>query len=115
MRICQPQQRLPVAHALVGVGGDADADGDPNWTARFSEVVGGNSPENTLGEVPGFSVGRLGQEHHELLPTIARYDIHGALFPLQQVGQLLQHPVAYQVAIRVVDLLEIVDVHHHAG
>ena len=56
-----------------------------------------------------------GQQHDELLAAVARDDVHRALLPLEQAGELLEHPVAHQVAVGVVDLLEVVDVDHHAG
>ena len=57
----------------------------------------------------------LGQQHHELLAAVAGHDVHRALLPPEDRAQLPQHPVARQVAVGVVDLLEVVDVHHQAG
>ncbi len=57
----------------------------------------------------------LGQQHDELLAAVSGHDVHRPLFPAQDDGELAQDVVAHQVAVRVVDLLETVDIHHQAG
>ena len=77
--------------------------------------MGRDPAQDPLGEVAGLGAGGLGQQHDELLAAVARHDVHRPLLPLEQGGELLEHPVAHQVPVGVVDLLEVVDVDHHAG
>ena len=55
----------------------------------------------------------IGAEHQELLSAKAGCNVVSANAGLQQVGHLLQDQVAHRVAIAVVHVLEVVDVHHH--
>src|SRR6185295_6958381 len=75
MGIGQPEERLAIAHPLVGIGCDSDADGNPHLLALFAEVMGGDPPEDALGKVAGLGVGRLRQKHHELLAPVPGYDV----------------------------------------
>src|SRR4026208_2178038 len=77
--IGQPEKRLAIAHPLVRIRCDSDADRNPHLLALFAEVVGGNPPEDALGKVAGLGVGRLRQQHHELLAPIPGHDVDRAL------------------------------------
>ena len=54
----------------------------------------------------------LGQDDGELLAAVAGEDVLGADPGLDGVGQDLQHRIARQVAVGVVDVLEFVEVEH---
>ena len=53
---------------------------------------------------------RLGQDRDELLAAVSRDDVDLAHRVLEHRAELAQHAVAGEVARRVVDLLEVVDV-----
>ena len=56
---------------------------------------------------------RAGQDDGELLAAVARHDVDLApQLPLQDVGDLAQHLVTGEVAVRVVEALEVVEVEH---
>ena len=58
------------------------------------------------------STRRLGEYDDELLAAVAREGVDLADLLLHPMGQLAQHRVAARVAVRVVDLLEVVEVEH---
>jgi hypothetical protein len=93
--IRQAEQRFTVAHPFVRVRGNPDADRHPYRTTGFSEVVGRHSPENPFREVARLGAGGLRQQDDELLATVAGDNVDRTLLPLQQVGQLLEHPVTH--------------------
>ena len=65
-----------------------------------------------LGERLRALEGRLRQDDRELLAAVAREDLVAADALLDDARELLQHEVAREVAVDVVDLLEVVDVEH---
>jgi len=63
-----------------------------------------------LGERPGLIEVRLPAQDGELLAAVAREHVLGADQLLDVLGELHQHLVAGEVAVGVVDLLEVIDV-----
>ena len=61
---------------------------------------------------PLLQVGVL-QDHHELLAPVAADAVEGAHGASQAAGDPLQYRIAHQVAIAVIDLLEVIQVGHH--
>ena len=57
----------------------------------------------------------VGQQHAELVAAEAGDGVGGAQRGLEPLGDLLEEHVAVVVAERVVDLLEVVEVHDHHG
>ena len=58
---------------------------------------------------------RVGEDHQELLASVAPHGVDGAQRVPEQERHLAQHRVAREVAVLVVDALEVVDVdHEHA-
>jgi hypothetical protein len=56
------------------------------------------------------------QDHRELFAADARHRVHRPNAVLQRLGHAFEHEVAGRVTVRVVDLLEVVDVdHQHQG
>ena len=61
-------------------------------------------------------VGQVGQEHAELVPAQACHQVAARAAPSDSRGPIsLQELVAEVMAERVVDLLEVVEVHQHHG
>jgi hypothetical protein len=58
-------------------------------------------------KVSAFDTPDLGQDDGELLAAVARHDVLAPDARLEHRGQLLEHVVAGQVAVGVVDLLEV--------
>ena len=63
---------------------------------------------------PAVRVG-LRQQHHELLPALPERHVHLAQPDPDPPGELAQHRVPRRVPVRVVDLLEVVEVEHQDG
>ncbi len=57
----------------------------------------------------------VGHQHHELLAAVACGQAAPGELRAQQHAQLGQHPVAGGVAVEVVDVLEVVDIHQRHG
>ena len=66
----------------------------------------------SLGEYLGSIDGGFGEDHHELLAAVARDDVDGAHVAAHLHPHLPQDVVANQVAVLIVDPLEVIDVHH---
>jgi hypothetical protein len=99
-----------------GVLGDADAqrDGD-RGSVRPGEAGGGDLRAPALGQ-HGRPVRRvLRHHHHELVPSPAPTRIADAQHLQQPLRDAAQDRVAGGVAVRVVELLEAVEVHHLEG
>ena len=100
--------RVVNSAGFVG-GGDADADGQ---LQPAGERRRGDLGADALGQRPRALLGRLVEDDAELLAAVARADVGFARARDQDLRQLGQHRVALQVAVRVVDLLEVVEVDH---
>ena len=59
--------------------------------------------------------GQAGREDEELVASDAGHDVLFAHHLAQELGQLLQHGIALEVAVGVVHFLEIVHIHHDEG
>src|SRR3954453_5443270 len=116
--LCRVQRLVGSPHqrgravAVVGVDRDADRDG-PQEIARTA--VQGTRPDpltDALGEMLSAFLAGLGQHHDELLAAVSGHLVDLAyLFP-DPVRHLHEHCVAHLVTVRVVDLLEPVEVEH---
>jgi len=73
-------------------------------------VEGFDGLAQTLQNGDGLLGARIGQHHTELIATIARRRVAFAQMQRQAGADHSQYVVAYQVAMAVVDLLEVVDV-----
>ncbi|MNS69235.1 hypothetical protein D3C72_1025410 [compost metagenome] len=117
-------QLLALVQALVGdvdqrlglerarrVAGHADAGGDGEGRLALApERVALDVAANALGDDQR-GLGRgLGQHHRELLAAVTRDEIGLAGALLQHAGDALQHLIPEQVAVGVVELLEVVHV-----
>ncbi len=96
------------SHAF-GEGGHSKTHG--NVSARAGH--GGDLRAQSLGGPQGAVTGRIGQYGDELLAAVARDQFAFAGHDLEQPAELAQHIVAVLVAVRVVDLLEMVDIEEH--
>src|SRR5487761_1440090 len=92
--------------------GDADADGqlEPAWKGRRRDL--GADP---LGQRAGSLLGGLVKDDAELLSAVARTDVRLPSPRGEDLGQLVQHGVALEGAVGVVDALEVVEVDHQEG
>ncbi|CAA9355673.1 MAG: hypothetical protein AVDCRST_MAG11-3798 [uncultured Gemmatimonadaceae bacterium] len=105
------EQRLG-AVAVVGERGDAHAhrDGDRARPVAQREDVRAHRRADPLGDVARAGRRGVGEEGDELVAGVARRHVSGAQRPAQQVGDAHQDVVALQVAVAVVDVLEVVHV-----
>src|SRR5689334_15823355 len=103
-----------IGRALVRLfqHGDTDADRHPDLVVLKNEAVLLDLLANALGERRGPGQISLRQNDGELLAAIAREDLVAANAALHHPRQLLQDEVAGQVAVDVVDFLEMVEVEH---
>src|SRR4051794_20812524 len=100
------------AVAVVGIDGDADRDGDGKITGGAVQWPRPDPLADPLGEMLRAVLSCFGEYDDELLAAIAGDDVDLAhLFP-DPVGHLDEHGVTDLVAVRVVDLLEPVQVEH---
>src|SRR5262249_24268988 len=102
-----------------GAGLDGRAGGcDPDRDAYDHRVVLEHErglPDQlaqALVELPGGIMPSFGQHHHKFLAPVARKHLVLAHLAPHAPGQLLEHMVTGQVAMLVVDALEMVDVEH---
>ena len=94
--------------------GDADRDGGADRLARRLDVVEllGDGATNALGDLHRLLGRRLGKQDRELLAAETGRDVVVAQFGPEDLGDPLQHGVAGEMAVRVVDLAEQVEVGH---
>ena len=74
-----------------------------------------NGPAQLLGQLPRALCGGVAQHHEELFAAVAPHDILRANTAADHVHHTAQYLIAGQMAMRVVDVLEEVNVHHHHG
>ena len=106
-------ERVRVLRVLREAG-DADRDGGADRLARRLDVVEllGDRAADPLGDLQRLLGRRLGQQDRELLAAEAGRDVVVAQLGAEDLGDPLQHRVAGEVAVRVVDLAEQVEVGH---
>ena len=93
--------------------GDADRGGDRHRPALLAdERPVAERLEDPLGGVPGLVAVGLGQDDRELVAAVAGRDVRRAQRRPDELRGPGQDPVAEQVAERVVDELEVVEVEH---
>ena len=98
-------------HRQTDAAGDAQALHFAHGGAAFTL----DAPTHALGELFGHALRHAAQDQAELFATVAAHQIGGARAFEQLLGHFLDHAVADQVAVAVVDDLEVVDVDHHAA
>ena len=121
LRAVDGQVRL--VDELVGVrpvpweGGDAERDGRANRLARRLDVEGpsGDRRADALRDLERLLGVRLGQQDAELLAAEPRRDVVVAQLHAEDLGDALEHGVAGEVAVGVVDVAEQVEVGHDQG
>ena len=99
---------------VLRIGGDADRDGRADRLARGLDVEApvGDGAADALGDLERLLRRRLGEQDAELLAAEPRRHVVVAQLGAEDVGDALQHGVAGEVAVGVVDLAEQVEVGH---
>ena len=106
--------QLVCVGAVAREGGDTDRDGRANRLARGLDVDGrgGDCAPDPFGDLEGLFRRRLGQEDRELLTAEAGRHVVVAQLRPEGLGDSLEHGVAGEVAVGVVDVAEEVEVSH---
>ena len=103
---------LVLGGSFGGEGGYADARPDAGIDAFLFEVCRSNDElAHAFSEPFGRRVIRVGQDHDELVATVAGSDIGLADRGTQQESHFAQHLAPPKMSVLVVDLLELVEVH----
>ena len=99
---------------VLRVAGDADRDGRADRLARRLDVVQalGDRAADPLGDLERLLRRRLRQEDRELLAAEPGRDVVVAQLGAEDLGDALQHRVAGEMAVGVVDLAQQVEVGH---
>ena len=98
--------------AAVGRGG-ADTDGHADVLSRNGRQHLFHLEANPLGDTGRAAVPGFGQNDHELVAAVAASHVRPAQDLLQPLADRGQDAVAAQVAMAIVDPLEVVDVEEH--
>ena len=104
---------VPVAPVLR-IDGHATADRERGQLLRRRRR-GGYCGTQAVGNRQGIGAGHAVQQHHEFLAADAANSIVAAAAAIQHLRHVAQRGIALQVAVRVVDALEMVDVEHDQG
>ena len=107
-------QHLDVV-AVVGVAGDADRAAHLERQPVDHERLAQRALEHLGDGQRVLGAHDLGQQDAELVAAEAGDGVGGAQRGLEPLGDLLEEHVAVVVAERVVDLLEVIEVHDHHG
>ena len=96
---------------------DAERHGSLDRLARRLDLEArrGDRPADALGGLEGLLRGRLGQQDRELLAAEARRHVVVAKLRAEDVRDALQDRVAREMAVRVVDVPEQIEVGHDHG
>src|SRR6266508_3121301 len=110
-RLVRLTQELFLALRVVGKASDPDAGGETRLDPLLAqEGVGGDGLVEPFGQGAGRGHRRLRQDPHELVAAVTGQDVHVADALHHDLGQLGQALAAHQVAVLVVDPLELVEV-----
>ena len=101
--------------AVVGVAGDADRAAHLERQPVDHERLAQRGLEDLGHRLGVVGAEHVGQQHAELVAAEAGHGVGGAQRRLEALGDLLEQHVAVVMAERVVDLLEVVEVHDHHG
>ena len=101
--------------AVVRVAGDADRAAHLERQPVDHERLAQGGLEDLGHRLGVLGAEHVGQQHAELVAAEAGDGVGGAQRGLQPLGDLLEEHVAVVMAERVVDLLEVVEVHDHHG
>jgi hypothetical protein len=112
--VCRPHQRLAVPNSGVRPGRDAEARRAAEGTTFERERVLLHFLTHTLGKRHSGVQDGPRQEEHELLASISTDSVDLPGLALEDMGELFEDGIPGLVAVRVVDALEAVEIHHHA-
>jgi hypothetical protein len=100
--------------AVAREGGDAHRDGGLDRLGRRLDLVAarGDRGAHALGDLHRLLERRLREQDGELLPAEARRDVVVAQLGLEDLGDAAEDGVAGEVAVRVVDFAQQVEVGH---
>ena len=96
------------------VGRQANAQADPQLGDLRVAVAAEHFPQ-TLHHIAGLFQRNVREDHAELVATVAARQVIFPHVALQFLAQLSQHSVTNDMAIGVVDLLEVVDIDQRNG
>ena len=100
---------------IDGIRSDAHAGRDVDVQPVFIEPD--RSRESVLcrrrGHVEGIVFGSLRQQDHKFVAAIAKRKIDQPAVRLQRIANFREQPGADQMAVRVVDLLEVIEIDEH--
>jgi hypothetical protein len=90
--------------------GGSDADGEGERRVAGMEGLGADGGADALGTVLGLSAVAVGEEDEELLAAVASGDVVGAGGTGDAAADFAQDRVAGEVAVSIVDRLEVIDI-----
>src|SRR6516164_2677883 len=96
--------------AVQRVAGDAKARAD---VFLAQQRIGGNPAAQLAGELAGVLHGGFRHQNDKFVAPVARDDVGAATVGLQNLTHALEHEVAFEVAVKVVDEFEAVQIHEH--
>ncbi len=88
---------------------------DPDAHRNRQRIAGGvlfDLTSDSFGHVHGDLSGGAGHDDDELLAAETRTDVEDSHAAAQQVGDIAQRPVSFEMTPRIVDALEVIDVDH---
>ena len=106
--------QLVGVRAVLRIAGDADRDGGANRLARRLDVEGAlrDRAADPLGDLERLLGWCLGEQNGELLPAEARRDVVVAQLRTEDLSDPFQDGITGEVAVRVVDVAEQIEVGH---
>ena len=96
--------------AVGDVGARSGADAQRHVHLQAARVLGGDAPAQALGHAAALLQVDTREDDQELLPADAVGELERPQLAADRARYVAQHVVAARVAVRVVDLLEVVDV-----
>jgi hypothetical protein len=114
-RLAGPADQVGRLLAVSRVGDHAYADRHFQRLAVEAVAVPLHCPAHPLGQVVGLRPVCAGQQAHELLAPEAGHQVTGPDAPRQHPRHFLDDVVACQVAILVVDVAQVVQIHQEQG
>src|SRR5208283_1966812 len=94
------------------IASDTEAGGD---VLLAKQRIGGNPAAQFGGKLASLLHGGFRHEDDEFVATVACHDIGAATVAFENLANALKNKVAFQVAIKIVDKLEAVQVHEDEG
>ena len=91
---------------------DADGNGDRQRSGFRQSTMSTDGGSESFRDIACAGNRRTGQQRDELIATPARRDITTAQRAMQQFTDECEHGITLEVAVRIVDELELIDVNH---